>query len=623
MRNRRSGWPQPSSFEDPDVDRKARILRRLMVMGAAFAVVGAFTSTSQQLAILLSAMPQVVAYGLLVTGRYRPAVWLILINGYVTILYLAVTHPLGLYSEMPLSVLMLMALGAALLGRPGVYLVAVMGLVLLIVTASTGRSAIEASEALSSPNVRLATLAGMVLLSGFLQIGVLSSLDLTTKRLRAEIDERRKAEAALEIARDDALHSAQAKTQFLANMSHEIRTPMNAIVSISRMMAAGNLPEDQRENAEIVCRSSESLLKIINDILDFSRVESGRLEIAERPVAIRSLLDNISGLLKSAAVSKGVTLSFACRSDVPEIVMTDPIRLEQVLINLVGNALKFTDSGTVSTMVSLAPDDRRGSLAFSVADTGIGIPPLSLERIFDPFTQVDGSMTRQHAGSGLGLSISKSLVELMGGEIWATSLEGRGSTFVFTINARSLEGDEIAGGPVGIGVALSPSAPSYPSPPPWSALTGPPVPPVSIAGDRVADSPRWPTPSMHSSLRVLVAEDNAVNRLVIIKMLAAEGIDPIVVENGAEAVAAALSEPYDLILMDIQMPVLDGIEAARQIRGGAPVQPMMVALTAHALVGDRERFLAEGLDGYLSKPVAVAELRAVVAQAAERRAGSA
>jgi CheY-like chemotaxis protein len=354
-----------------------------------------------------------------------------------------------------------------------------------------------------------------------------------------------------------------------------------------------------------VCQSSESLLNIINDILDFSRVEAGQLEILSRPVEIEPLVANLVRLLDGAARNKEIQLSYRVAPNVSPWLRCDPVRLEQILIDLVGNAIKFTERGLVSIDVTGAPEDRMGTVAFSVSDTGIGIPDEDLDRVFEPFTQYDGSMTRRHDGSGLGLSICRSLVSLMGGEIWVSSAPEVGSIFAFTLNAPAVTRSAVEAKAGLFGER--------------AAGTGQSLLDLTDLGDRSRASVsgltlQW-TSAMAASasrLRVLVAEDNRVNRLVICRLLAQLGVTPVTVENGAEAINAVTQDRYDLVLMDISMPEVDGVEAVRVIRETVPEPPVLVALTAHALVGDRERFLDAGFDDYISKPVHPNELQKTV-----------
>lgn len=600
-------WGRPYEFSDPDVQRKALIVRRLMLLGFAFALVGAVLSGQQRWLILASTVPLIAVLILLQMGRYNTAVWTLLINGYLTVTVLAVTHPLGIYSELSMSILMLMTLAAALLGRESIRWVVIAGVITMVITAIFGQSATANLSDADPVPARLGITIGMILISGFLQLAVLSRVEFNNRRLRVEVAERRAAEEALAAARDEAVQSSDAKTRFLANMSHEIRTPMNAIVSISRIMAESDLPAAQRENAEVVCQSSESLLNIINDILDFSRVEAGQLEILSRPVEIEPLVANLVRLLDGAARAKEIYLSYRVASNVAPWLRCDPVRLEQILINLVGNAIKFTERGLVSIDVTGAPEGRLGTVAFSVSDTGIGIPDKDVDRVFEPFTQYDGSMTRRHDGTGLGLSICRSLVSLMGGEIWVSSAPEVGSIFAFTLNAPAVT-HSAAEGPLSL-----------------SELTSEGSRQSVVNLTELADRSRTPVSALTlqwtaemsaaaAGLKVLVAEDNKVNRLVICRLLGQLGIVPQTVENGAEAIAAVSADRFDLVFMDISMPEVDGIEAVRVIRESVPAPPSLVALTAHALVGDRERFIGAGFDDYISKPVHPNELQKIVRQ---------
>ena len=371
----------------------------------------------------------------------------------------------------------------------------------------------------------------------------------------------------------------RAKSEFLANMSHEIRTPMNGVIGMTSLLLAGTLSEKQREYAKMVHTSGEILLKLINDILDFSKIEAGKLDLEDLDFDLPALLQELGELLTIRAHSKGLQFSCCIAPGTPSQLRGDPNRLRQVLLNLAGNAIKFTPDGEVTVRASLTASTADSRIVrFAVEDTGIGIPADKQALLFSKFSQVDASTSRHYGGTGLGLAISKQLVQLMGGEIGVSSSVGCGSEFWFTA------------------CFASPSAKAAGMAPP--------------AHHPTAMRSHWP------SLRVLLAEDNLINQKVASGYLHNMGLPVDVVANGEEAVEAIAQLAYDLVLMDMQMPGMDGLEATRLIRAadGAALNPGLpiIAMTANAMQGDRELCLEAGMNDYVSKPITPASLALVL-----------
>ncbi|MGS0683851.1 ATP-binding protein [Nakamurella sp. GG22] len=409
--------------------------------------------------------------------------------------------------------------------------------------------------------------------------------------IQTDVTDRRLMEQQLRDATDTALSLAQEKSAFLATMSHEIRTPLNAVLGVTALLKDTELDEEQQEYVCTAQRSGNLLLALVNDILDFSALDSGRIEIESRPFLVRSLMADVTSLFATTAAAAGLELTVEVQPDVPAAVESDENRIRQVLLNLIANGLKFTRDGGVRVVVGFAPGPDGGALRFSVQDTGIGIAADRQERIFLPFTQVDATTTRTYGGTGLGLSICRLIAQHLDGTLELTSMPGRGSTFTFTVPVGPAGDAEL---PVDI------TRPAHVSRPSDETRPGDVTPPVT-------------------ELAVLLAEDDATNRMVALRMLSRLGVRADVAVDGQEAVDAVRGRNFDLVLMDVHMPRLDGIAATARIReltAAAARTPRIVAVTANALEGDSERLIAAGMDGYLSKPVTAGALKALLSAVA-------
>ena len=424
--------------------------------------------------------------------------------------------------------------------------------------------------------------AAAIILAGLLYAG----------HLMVAFKEYKQTSAAMRLAREHALErqsaaeqANKAKSAFLANISHEIRTPMNGILGMAAALESSDLTRDQQDKLRVISESGDLLLAVLNDLLDFSKIEANRIEFEERPIDLRDITRRVEDLHRNQAEAKGLEFHASCEGGCSEMRMGDPHRIVQVLHNLTGNAIKFTSNGFVKVRVRMPAKESRGPVVIEVSDTGIGINKEQAAKIFEPFAQADVTTTRKFGGTGLGLSIAKGLVEAMGGKMSLRSTAGEGSTFFIELP-----------------LALADEAAA-------------PVEPLAPVETVVAEVPPAPMPT----LKILAAEDNVVNQAVLSAFLKQMAHEFVFVGNGLEAVDTYRKGEFDLVLMDISMPVMDGVEAMRQIRflereQGVLENIPILAVSAHAMRQQVEEYMDAGFDGYLTKPVKPHELQNEIAR---------
>ena len=409
-------------------------------------------------------------------------------------------------------------------------------------------------------------------------------LQLVNENLRHKIAECQQAESHAKSLAHEAVAANRAKSNFLANMSHELRTPMNAIIGFSQVLSEENLKQEHLSYIKTITENSKNLRHLIDDILDYSKIEAGKMEIHQCECRVGDLLEEIESMLRPSTVKKNIAFEILQCDFTPQVIRTDPLRLRQCLINLISNAIKFTETGHVYVNVSLLKYQENAYIQFDVEDTGIGIAKEKISVIFNSFTQVDATTTRKYGGTGLGLSITQKLVELLNGEISVVSTEGRGSVFTIKIPVGVKWPDEEA--------------------PVWNKYL-----PVDEINE-LLETEKGTT--MYQG-KILVAEDNPSNQKLIDILLRKLGLEVALAADGLEAIEQCSEQTFDIILMDMQMPNLNGYDATRQLRAQGVKTPI-IAVTANAMTGDEQKCIDVGCDGYLSKPIDRSKLEELISQ---------